>query len=186
MPRCQGFAAPSRSPHHHPPPRSSAGWGCATPHGCTGLTARGSRRQPLLLPFTGISHRFVRRARMGSNGPSLLPSSFPTTSIRDSWPKRAGFLPKHQRCPARPALRPALRDPTAVLVGTGQLVPPAPAMLIPRGRDAGAAALPRCLHAELLRAGSARHRASRHSWRVFNDDRQGDMRRSCHQTRKRG
>lgn len=117
--------------------RGSGGGGLLPP-GC----------QTPLLPSVGISHRFIRRARMGLTSPPSPPPSFPTAAVSDSHPRRARFLPGHQHRLARPALSPALRDPPAVPARMGRLVPLAVATLIPGGGDAGAAALSCCLRAE--------------------------------------
>lgn len=87
---------------------------------------------------------------MGSNSPPSPLPSFPTAAIGYSCSRGVRFLPRHQHCLARLALSPALWDLPAVLAGLGQLVPLALAMLVPGGWDAGAPALPRCLHAEPL------------------------------------
>lgn len=108
--------------------------------------------QQLLLPFVGTSHRFIWRGWMGPNGPPSPPPSFPNAAISDSRSQRVPVLPMHRRCRAQPALSPA---PWDALAGMGQLVPPAPAVLIPGSQDAGAPALPHHLHGERLFAGSA-------------------------------
>ena len=123
---------------------------------------------------------------MGPNSPPSPLPSFPTAAIGDSCSQHVAFLPGHRHCPAQPALSPAPQDLPAVLASMGQLLPLALAMLIHGGQDAEAPALPCCLRAEPLLAGSARRGASCYSWRVFNDDGQSDTHRSCCQTRERG
>lgn len=68
-----------------------SGHGRLLPPGC----------QPLLLPFMGISYRYIQRARMGLNSPPSPPPSFPAAAISDSRSQRVRFLPGHQHCPAQ-------------------------------------------------------------------------------------
>lgn len=155
---------------HGGPRVHGSGHGRLLPPGC----------QPLLLPFVGISYRYIQRARMGLNSPPSPPPSFPTAAISDSCSQRVRFLPGHQHCPAQPALSATLWDAPAVLAGMGRLIP-----LAHPGRPecwgTHSASLPSC------RAASCRVcKAQSLSLLLFNDDGQSNTHRSSCQTREHG
>ena len=159
------------------------------PHRCKGLAMAGSCCQ-------AASHCFCLSwgFHIGSSGepgwgPTVLHRLCPPSPllplvilVHSTW----HFCPGISTARLSRPFPPAPRDLPAVLASMGQLLPLALAMLIHGGRDAEAPALPCCLRAEPLLAGSARRGASCYSWRVFNGDGQSDTHRSCCQTCERG